>query len=105
MFKNTLNMVCRFCEEQGVNMWNSYSLSNVYNAAIRKTRHIRFGGFLNTKSILPMNDSTNTTETQASGLEFTEASESREFLKQEFDKKQKQLAELKIDCDPLERTE
>jgi hypothetical protein len=40
---------------------------------------------------------------QRSGLEFTEAAESRDFLKQELDKKQIQLAQLKLDCDPLER--
>ena len=34
-------MVHRFCEEQGVNMQNSYSLSNVYNVAIRKIRCAR----------------------------------------------------------------
>lgn len=45
------------------------------------------------------------TDAQKSGLEFTEASESREFLKQEFEKKQKQLSELKINCDPIERAE
>ncbi len=51
-----------------------------------------------------MNDLTNTpSETKSSGLEFTEASESRAFIRQQLDKKQKQLAELKIDCDPLER--
>ncbi len=43
--------------------------------------------------------------TQASGLEFTEASESRKFLKQQLDKKQKQLSEIRIDCDPIERAE
>jgi len=53
-----------------------------------------------------MSDSSQTpssSETTPSGLEFTEASESREFLRQEFEKKQQQLAELKIDCDPIER--
>ena len=48
---------------------------------------------------------TDTTENQESGLEFTEATESREFIRNEFDKKQKQLAELKIDCDPIRRAE
>ncbi len=46
---------------------------------------------------------TDNTESQASGLEFTEATESRDFLKKELDKKQIQLAQLKIDCEPLER--
>lgn len=40
---------------------------------------------------------------QTSGLQFTEASESRDFLRKELDKKQKLLIELKLDCDPLER--
>ena len=48
-----------------------------------------------------MTDSKNTDQT--SGLEFTEASESREFLREQLDKKQKQLAALTIECDPLER--
>ena len=46
---------------------------------------------------------TDKNEAKASGLEFTEATESRDFLKQELNKKQIQLAQLKIDCDPLER--
>ena len=46
---------------------------------------------------------TDKNETKESGLEFTEATESRDFLKQELNKKQIQLAQLKIDCDPLER--
>ncbi len=46
---------------------------------------------------------TDKTESQTSGLEFTEASESRDFLKQQLDQKQAQLAQLKPDCDPLER--
>lgn len=46
---------------------------------------------------------TDNTESQASGLEFTEATESRDFLRQELEKKQMQLAQLKIDCDPMER--
>lgn len=45
------------------------------------------------------------TEEQPSGLEFTEASESRDFLKSEFEKKQKKLSELTIDSDPLQRAE
>jgi len=48
---------------------------------------------------------TDTTENQASSLEFTEASESREFIKGEFDKKQKQLAELTLNSDPIQRAE
>ena len=53
-----------------------------------------------------MTDTTNdTTQDQTSGLEFTEASESRDFLRGEFDKKQKQLAELTIDADPIQRAE
>jgi len=44
-----------------------------------------------------------TTDDQASGLEFTEATESRKFLKNELDTKQAQLALLKSDCEPLER--
>ncbi len=40
---------------------------------------------------------------QTSGLQFTEAKESREFLKSQLDKKQNELAQLKVDCDPLER--
>lgn len=44
-------------------------------------------------------------QTQASGLEFTEATESREFIKTEFDKKQKRLAELAVDAEPIERAE
>ena len=46
---------------------------------------------------------TDKTEPQTSGLEFTEASESRDFLKQQLDEKQALLAQLKPDCDPLER--
>ena len=46
---------------------------------------------------------TDNTESQAPGLEFTEATESRDFLRQELEKKQLQLAQLKIDCDPMER--
>ncbi len=42
-------------------------------------------------------------EDQASALNFTEASESKEFLRAELDKKQALLAQLTIDCDPLER--
>ncbi len=46
---------------------------------------------------------TDKTEPKISGLEFTEASESRDFLKQQLDQKQALLAQLKPDCDPLER--
>ncbi len=46
---------------------------------------------------------TDKTKSQTSGLEFTEASESRDFLKQQLDQKQSQLAQLKPDCDPLNR--
>ncbi|MEB8432829.1 hypothetical protein OO007_11365 [Cocleimonas sp. KMM 6892] len=46
---------------------------------------------------------TDNTEPKTSGLEFTEASESRDFLKQQLDQKQAQLLQLKPDCDPLER--
>lgn len=46
---------------------------------------------------------TDKTESHTSGLEFTEASESRDFLKQQLDQKQTQLVQLKPDCDPLER--
>lgn len=49
------------------------------------------------------NDTQNNSDDQASALNFTEASESKEFLRAELDKKQTQLAQLKIDCDPLER--
>ncbi len=42
-------------------------------------------------------------EDQASALNFTEASESKEFLRAELDKKQALLAKLTVDCDPLER--
>ena len=44
-------------------------------------------------------------EDQASALNFTEASESKEFLRAELDKKQAQLAQLTIDCDPIERAD
>ena len=44
-----------------------------------------------------------TSPDHTSGLEFTEASESREFLRKELDKKQLQLAQLTIDSDPIER--
>jgi len=40
---------------------------------------------------------------QASGLAFTEAKESREFLKKALDEKQQALAQLTLDCDPIER--
>lgn len=45
------------------------------------------------------------TQKQESGLQFTEASESRDFLRNELDKKQKELAQLKVDCDPLVRAD
>jgi len=45
----------------------------------------------------------NDKQSQESGLAFTEAKDSRDFLRKELDKKQLQLAQLKIDCDPLER--
>jgi len=35
--------VHRFCEEQGVTVRNSYSLSSSYNEAIRKIRCALFG--------------------------------------------------------------
>lgn len=44
-------------------------------------------------------------QAQESGLQFTEASESREFLRNELDKKQKELAALTIDTDPLVRAD
>lgn len=47
----------------------------------------------------------NNPEDQASALNFTEASESKEFLRAELDKKQALLAKLTVDCDPLERAE
>jgi len=47
----------------------------------------------------------NTNSPEASGLQFTEASESRDFLKNELNKKQAQLGQLKADCDPLERAQ
>lgn len=49
--------------------------------------------------------SESTSPEQESGLQFTEAKESREFLKKELDKKQNELAQLKIDCDPLKRAD
>ena len=49
-----------------------------------------------------MTDS-NANNPETSGLQFTEATESRDFLKQELNKKQAQLGQLKADCDPLER--
>jgi len=51
-----------------------------------------------------MSDSS-TPEEQATALKFSEASESKEFLRAELDKKQALLAQLKIDCDPLERAD
>ncbi len=48
-------------------------------------------------------DPQNSSEDEASALNFTEASESKEFLRAELDKKQALLAQLTIDCDPLER--
>ncbi len=47
----------------------------------------------------------NTNSPKASGLQFTEATESRDFLKSELNKKQAQLGQLKADCDPLERAQ
>ena len=47
----------------------------------------------------------NTNSPEASGLQFTEATESRDFLKSELNKKQAQLGQLKADCDPLERAQ
>jgi hypothetical protein len=49
------------------------------------------------------NNPENNAEDQASALNFTEASESKEFLRAELDKKQALLAKLTVDCDPLER--
>jgi len=46
---------------------------------------------------------TSSTQPDASGLQFTEAHESKEFLKAELDKKQLQLAQLTLQSDPLER--
>ncbi len=36
-------------------------------------------------------------------IAFTEGTESRDLLKAELEKKQQQLSQLKVDCDPLER--
>ena len=49
--ENAPNRVHRFCEGQGVNTQNSYSLSSIYNAAIHKTRCASIGAFLIVKSI------------------------------------------------------
>lgn len=43
------------------------------------------------------------TDSQQSGLAFTEATESRDFLRKELEKKQKQLAQLTLDSAPLDR--
>lgn len=51
----------------------------------------------------PDNSSNKNPDDQATALQFSEASESKEFLRAELDKKQSELAQLKIDCDPLER--
>ncbi len=45
----------------------------------------------------------NDNHSQDSGLAFTEATESRDFLKKELDKKQLQLSQLTLDSDPIER--
>lgn len=47
----------------------------------------------------------NTSNADSTGLQFTEATESRDFLKSELNKKQAQLGQLKADCDPLERAQ
>jgi len=49
-----------------------------------------------------MPDSSNTPSGE-SNLQFTEAHESKEFLKSELNKKQQQLSQLTADCDPLVR--
>ena len=46
---------------------------------------------------------TTSTQTDSSGLQFTEAHESKEFLRKELDKKQAQLGQLTLDADPMER--
>jgi len=51
----------------------------------------------------PDTPDTPSTEPDATGLQFTEAHESKEFLKAELDKKQLQLAQLTLESDPLER--
>lgn len=45
----------------------------------------------------------NDNQSQESGLAFTEATESRDFLKKELEKKQLQLAQLTLDSDPMGR--
>lgn len=45
----------------------------------------------------------NDKQAQDTGLAFTEATESRDFLKQELENKQLQLSQLTLDSDPLER--
>jgi len=45
------------------------------------------------------------TPEQKPALAFTEASETRDFLRNELNKKQAQLAQLKLDCDPIERAD
>ena len=45
------------------------------------------------------------TPEQTPALAFTEASETRDFLRNELNKKQAQLAQLKLDCDPIERAD
>lgn len=52
---------------------------------------------------MPDTPDTPSTEPDATGLQFTEAHESKEFLKAELDKKQLQLAQLTLESDPLER--
>jgi len=54
-----------------------------------------------------MSDTPDTPSTvpDATGLQFTEVHESKEFLKEELDKKQLQLAQLTLESDPLERAQ
>ena len=46
---------------------------------------------------------TSSTQADSSGLQFTEAHESKEFLREALQKKQAQLAQLTLDADPMER--
>ncbi len=52
-----------------------------------------------------MSDSKTPPQNENSGLEFTEAKESRDFIKNELNTKQVHLSLLKSDCDPMERAD
>ena len=58
---------------------------------------------MNDKTDNAIDNSTDNIKDQETALAFTEGTESRDFLKEQLQKKQEELLQLKADCDPIVR--